>query len=158
MHFNWSWQEQNNFGYFQTAVNLLAVYLYPDSNFSIRNPNNGSGRQFFPYRAFALQTGFTPNQILNGISDPNSPASQTVLMNITQPLYSHYSTVEGNICNGMIGNQCTWGNLTYNQWLTGSPLYNPLPGMDINPANSSYTIVYFGFTKLDYPVEAWYYG
>ena len=77
---------------------------------------------------------------------------------VNQPMFAHYQAVDGNICNGIVANQCTWGNLTYNQWLTGSPLTNPLPGMDINPANASYVYVYYGFSTLDYPIEPWYFG
>lgn len=34
----------------------------------------------------------------------------------------------------------------------------PLPGMDINPVDASYTLVYEAFTNFNYPIEAWYYA
>jgi len=34
----------------------------------------------------------------------------------------------------------------------------PLPGMDINPVDASYTLVYEAFTSFNYPTEAWYYA
>jgi len=62
------------------------------------------------------------------------------------------------ICDSNVTSSCSWGNLTYNQWLTGSPLMYPLPGMDINPVDASYTLVYEAFTSFNYPTEAWYYA
>jgi hypothetical protein len=34
----------------------------------------------------------------------------------------------------------------------------PLPGMDINPFDASYTLLYEAFTSFNYPTEAWYYA
>jgi len=37
-------------------------------------------------------------------------------------------------------------------------LYYPLPGMDFEPIDSSYTVLYKNFTTLKYPPEAFYYA
>jgi hypothetical protein len=67
--------------------------------------------------------------------------------------------VSGNLCDGAVAVMCTWGNLTYNQWLRGDVLIYPLPGIDdIEPVKWSYTIYYSDYTQLTYPPEAYYYG
>ena len=53
---------------------------------------------------------------------------------------------------------CSFTNLTYNQWLHGSVLYYPLGDMDVEPINSSYTILYADYTLLKFPPEAYYYA
>ena len=54
---------------------------------------------------------------------------------------------------------CTWGNLTYNQWLRADVLQYPLPGMaDLDPPYWSYVTYFDGYSQLTYPPEMWYYG
>ena len=82
-----------------------------------------------------------------------------MITQIQTPVYNHYSTVEGNICNGQVLTGCSFSNLTYNQWFRGSVLLYPLPGIDQNlPAiETSYTIFYRDYTLLLYPPEVYYY-
>jgi len=83
----------------------------------------------------------------------------TYFMNtqIQAPIYAHYSTVDGDICDSTVITGCSFSNLTYNQWLSGSVLLYPLPGMDIAINHVSYTIEYADYTLLDYPPEAYYF-
>lgn len=53
---------------------------------------------------------------------------------------------------------CAASNLTYNQYLSGSALYYPLPGMDIDPIDSSYVKTYANWTAQTIPVEAFYFS
>jgi len=77
---------------------------------------------------------------------------------ISDQIYSHYSTVDGNICRSNSGNGCSFSNLTYNQWLSGSVLYYPLPPMDFDPIDATYIRRYAGYSLLEYPPEAFYYA
>jgi hypothetical protein len=43
-------------------------------------------------------------------------------------VYSHYI----DICDSSVIGGCAFSNLTYNQWLSGSVLLNPLPGQVVN--------------------------
>lgn len=52
---------------------------------------------------------------------------------------------------------CSWGNLTYNQWLRNEVLLYPLWG-DEDVLHSSYVVTYQGYSILSYPPEAYYYG
>ena len=84
-----------------------------------------------------------------------------MIMNIINPpIYQHYSSLSGGrICNGGVGAWCTFGNLTYNQFLRSEVLYYPLPAMgEIDVYDLSYVIYYQGYSTLTYPPEAWYYG
>ncbi len=80
-------------------------------------------------------------------------------MNQIQPqVYNHYKTVSGDICDGIAG-MCSWGNLTYNQWLRGDVLLYPFPELgDIDPLKYSYVIFYEPYSQLIYPPEAYYYA
>jgi hypothetical protein len=77
---------------------------------------------------------------------------------IQAPVYAHYQTVDGNICNSGIITACSFSNLTYNQWLRGSVLLYPLPGIDEHPIYSSYTELYSDYTVLSYPPEVFYFA
>ena len=61
-----------------------------------------------------------------------------------------------NICNSPITGSCSFSNLTYAQWLSGSVLLYPLGDMDFDL--TSYQIFYNDYTILDYPPEAFYYS
>ena len=77
---------------------------------------------------------------------------------IQAPVYAHYETVDGDICDSAVVLGCAFSNLTYNQWLSGSALYYPLGDLDILPIDSSYTIFYKDYTTLKFPPEAYYYA
>ena len=77
---------------------------------------------------------------------------------VAPPVYAHYTSTGGNICTSSVSGMCSWGNLTYNQWLRNEVLLYPLPGMDENVLHSSYVVTYEGYSILNYPPEAYYYG
>lgn len=52
--------------------------------------------------------------------------------------------------------QCSFSNLTYNQWLSGAVLKNPLPGQVVR--DLSFQRNYAGYTQLMYPLELFYYA
>ena len=81
-----------------------------------------------------------------------------MMSQIGDVVYSHYKTVDGNICNSAVVSGCSFSNLTYNQWLSGSVLYYPLADMDVDAIDTSYTKLYQNFTILKYPPEAFYYA
>ena len=66
--------------------------------------------------------------------------------------------MDGNLCDSPVVNGCSFSNLTYNQWLSGSVLHYPLPDMDFDAIDFSYTKLYKNFTQLQYPPEAFYYS
>jgi hypothetical protein len=77
---------------------------------------------------------------------------------VETPVYTHYSTVDGDICDSIVIQGCSASNITYNQWLSASVLLYPLPGMDFDPIDASYVKLYSDWTTLKYPVEAYYYS
>jgi len=88
---------------------------------------------------------------------------------IQAPVYAHYQTVDGNICNSGLITACSFSNLTYNQWFRGSVSLYPLPGIDVPPIDytsytdeppinyTSYTTIYSDYTLLSYPPESFYF-
>ena len=78
------------------------------------------------------------------VHNPNSMVTNFFMTQIEAPVYTHYKSplIDGGICNSQLVSQCAFSNLTYNQWLHGSVLYYPLPGLDIAPIDASYTIFY----------------
>ena len=58
--------------------------------------------------------------ITNAFQNPASKAS-ALMMQTENQVFNHYKTVNGNICDGVSG-MCSWGNLTYNQWLRADVL------------------------------------
>lgn len=77
---------------------------------------------------------------------------------LAAPVYLHYSTVDGNICDGTVALGCSFSNLTYNQWLHGSVLYYPLPGMDYQAIDSTYVNLYADYTLLKFVPEVNYWA
>jgi hypothetical protein len=147
--FNWMHDANNNQGYFKTAVALTSIYLYGNA-FNTANADY--------YDLFLNLTGYNALSISNAFQNPSSPASVMMTTQIEAQVFNHYSTVSGNICDGISG-MCSWGNLTYNQWLRGDVLQYPLPAIvDIEPLFYSYVIYYEGYSVLTYPPEAFYYG
>lgn len=144
--------DNNNFqGYIQTAVALTNLYLYD---------NRFPGPSTDYYQVFSTVTGWNSIQITNMVHNPNSMATYFFMNEIEAPVYAHYSqpTVDGGLCDSQIVSQCAFSNLTYNQWLHGSVLYYPLPGLDIEPIMASYTLFYAGYSWLQYPPEVFYFA
>lgn len=67
-------------------------------------------------------------------------------------VYNHYS----DICNSSVIGGCAFSNLTYNQWLSGSVLLNPLPGQIVT--DTSYVRNYKNYTQLPIPIELFYWS
>lgn len=128
---------------------MTSVYLY-GNNF------NTAGAGY--YDLFLQLTGFTAFQITNLVHSPTSGVTYFMTNIIAPPVYAHYTGAGGNICTSSVSGMCSWGNLTYNQWLRNEVLLYPLPGMDENVLHSSYVVTYQGYSLLSYPPEAYYYG
>lgn len=94
----------SNQGYFQTTVALSTVWLY--------------GNQFDPNDYFGLFMSLTgwedPIQIAIALNDVNAPFNTFMNEQVGGSVYSHYSTVDGNICDSQVITGCSFSNLTYN--------------------------------------------
>jgi hypothetical protein len=111
------------------------------------------------FDTFQTITGWNPITVKNVIHNPNSLMTYFMMNEVEAPIYAHYSSpgVDGGICNSQVVSQCAFSNLTYNQWLRGSVLLYPLPGMDIPITSVAYTIQYSGYSLLQYPPEVYYF-
>ena len=110
------------------------------------------------YELFLSITGWSQMQVTNMVQSNNSAVSYFMNNIVAPPVYAHYTSAGGNICTSLVSGQCSFGNLTYNQWVRNEVLLYPLPGMDENVLHSSYVVTYEGYSLLTYPPEAFYYG
>lgn len=147
--FNFVSNPSNNQDYFKSALALTSIYLY-GGNF------NTAGANY--YQLFLDLTGWSAFQITNLVHSPTSAVTYFMTNKVAPPVYAHYTSTGGDICTSSVSGMCSWGNLTYNQWLRNEVLLYPLPGMDENVLHSSYVVTYEGYSLLNYPPEAYYYG
>jgi hypothetical protein len=145
--FNFVNNPTNYQGYIKTCVALTSIYLY-GNNYNTANAGY--------YATFLALTNWTSFQISQQVHSPTSIFTYFVTNEIAAPVYAHYSTVDGNICNSQTILGCSFSNLTYNQWLHSSVLYYPLPGIEIEPIYSSYVIFYSDYTLLKFVPEVSY--
>jgi len=73
---------------------------------------------------------------------------------VENPVYTHFKAK--GVCDSTILEVCSFSNLTYNQWLNGAVLKNPLPSQNVT--DLSYTRNYFNYSALPVPPEMFYYG
>ena len=55
-----------------------------------------------------------PTQIVLALNDVNAPFNVFMNEQVGGAVYSHYSTVDGNICDSQVITGCSFSNLTYN--------------------------------------------
>ena len=94
--FNFTMNPTNNNGYFQSTLALTSIYLYHD-----KSPY---------YNGFSLLSGLSGSTIWATGSDLQAFMD----LQIEVPIYNHYSTVNGNLCDSPIFTSCSASNLTYN--------------------------------------------
>lgn len=146
--FNWV-KGPGDEGYFKTALALLTVYFY-GNNFNIADAGY--------YMEFINLSGFNPFQVTYNIQNPLANTTALIFGQVVPPVVQHYSLVDNNICDGFLG-QCTFANLTFNQWLTGDVLNQPPAWLKPPTAdNFSYVKYFAGFTVNKYPIEPAFYG
>lgn len=134
-------------GYFDTALALLTIYFY-DNTFNVAKRNY--------YDQFSAATACNSICISSEIQS-NPDFFNFVTYSIYPLVYGQYQSVKGNLCDGIAG-QCSFGNLTYNQWQTGAILNNPPDWLGTVSPDQSYVDFYKGYTVNTYPVEAFFYG